>query len=196
MTHRERGRLFAAAGLLVAGAALPLMLFGQGHATAPTDREPATTGPAAPVVRGVGREDRRPGRARHRVRTPGERAAREDRSGRSLVAQRRLKRAAAAASVFVSALLRRETGDGGPRTRRVIARRGTTDFARFVLAREPRVPAARDGPGRARLVDLEPVGLSHGRAELAATVERDGVRSGLLVALVRREERWRVAGLR
>jgi hypothetical protein len=194
MPDRESGRLFAAAGLLVIGAAVLLALFGQGHATAPAEREGSTT-LSAPIVQGGPNQGRRPRRPHDPAPALAERAAGEDRSARSRAADREFERAEAAARAFLSALLRREGGEGGPRTRRRIARRSTTDLAHFVLAREPRVPAATDGPARVRLVDLEPVGLGHGRAELAATIERDGARSGLLVTLVRREGRWHVAGL-
>jgi hypothetical protein len=196
MAAHARKRLFAAAGLLVVGAAGLLMLLGQGPATAPTERERTNIAPAAPVVQGAGHEQQSSGRPRNPAPSPGARAAGEDRRVRSQAAERQLEQAEAAARAFLSALLRRES-EGGPKARRRIALRATRDFAQFVLeGGEPRVPAAMEGSARARLVRLEPVGLSDGRAELAATIERDGARSGLLVALVRREERWRVAGLR
>jgi hypothetical protein len=193
--HAPR-RLFAAAGTLVVGAAGLLMLLGPGHATAPAERERTTIAPATPIVQGAGRAQQGAGRPRNPSRSPGARAASEDRRVRSRAAGRQLERAEAAAKAFLSALLLGESGQGGPQPRRQITRRGTGDFARFVLEGEPRVPAATDGPVRARLVGIEPLGLGHGRAELAATIERDGALSGLLVKLVRREGRWRVAGLR
>jgi hypothetical protein len=196
MASRGRGRLFAAAGLMVVGAALLLVLFSQGRAATRADRGWATTGAAKPVVQGIGGEEPRPGRPPRTARIPSERAANEDRPVRPRAASRGLETAEAAAKAFLSGLLRHESGEGGPRARCRIIRRGTRDFGHFVLAREPRVPAATNGPARARLVDLEPVQLSDGRAELAATIERDGTRSGLLVTLARREGRWRVADLR
>jgi hypothetical protein len=193
MTDRDRRRLFGAAGLLVVGSAvLPLLLGGEGG-TAPGR---PTTGQAAPIVQGIGREEQRLSRARRPAPMPRERAANEDRPVRSRAAARGLEAAEAAARAFLSALLRRESGEGRQRERRLIARGGSADFAHFVLGDEPRVPAATDAPAQARLVDLEPVGIGYGRAELAATIERDGARSGLLVALARREGRWRIADLR
>jgi hypothetical protein len=196
MAAPARKRLFAAAGLLVVGAAVLLMLLGQGPATAPTERERTNIAPAAPVVQGAGHEQQGSGRPRNPAPSPRARAASEDRRVRSRAAERQLEQAEAATMAFLSALLRRESGEGGPQARRRIARRSTADFARFVLEGEPRVPAATEAPAPARLVDFVPVGLGHGRAELAATIERDGARSGLLVALVRREGRWRVADVR
>jgi hypothetical protein len=196
MAAHARRRLFAATGLLVAGAACLLMLLGQGHATTPAKRERTTITPAAPIVQGAGREQQGAGRPRHPAPSPGARAASEDRRVRSRAAGRQLERAEAAARAFLSALLRRESGQGGPQPRRQIARRATADFARFVLEGEPRVPAATEAPARARLSDVEPIGLSDGLAELAATIERHGSHTGLLLTLARREGRWRVADLR
>jgi hypothetical protein len=196
MAAHTRRRLFTAAGLLVVGAAGLLMLLGQGPATAPTERERTNIAPAAPVVQGAGHEQQGSGRPRSHAPSPGARAASEDRRVRYR-AERQLEQAEAATRAFLSALLRRESGEGGPQARRRIALRATRDLAQFVLeGGEPRVPAAMEAPARARLVGLEPVGLGDGRAELAATIERDGARSGLLVVLVRREERWRVADVR
>jgi hypothetical protein len=196
MAAHARRRLFAAAGLLVAGAGCLLMLLGQGHATTLAERERTTVGPAAPIVQGAGREQQGAGRPGHPAPSPGARAVTEDRRVRSRPAERQLEQAEAAARAFLSALLRRESGEGGPQPRRRIARSATADFARFVLESEPRVPAAIEAPTPARLLAFEPVGLGHGRAELAATIERDGARSGLVVTLVRREGQWRVTGLR
>jgi hypothetical protein len=196
MAAPARRRLFAVAGILVVGAAGLLVLLGPGHATTPAERERTTIVPAAPVVQGAGREHRSAGRRQNPAPSPGARAAGEDRRVRSRAAGRQLEQAEVAARAFLSALLLRESGQGGPQPRRLIARHGTGDFARMVLEGEPRVPAATDGPVRARLLGFEPVGLGHGRAELAATIERDGARSGLLVALVRLEGRWRVADVR
>jgi hypothetical protein len=189
MAERERQRLFAAAGILVAGAAGLLMLLGQGHATTPAKRDQTTIAPAAPIVQGAGRP-------RNPAPSSGARAASEDRRVRSRAAGLQLERAEAVARAFLSALLRRESGDDGPQPRAQITRRATADFARFVLEGEPRVPAATAAPVPARLVDIVPVGLGEGRAELAATITRDGRRSGLLVTLAPREGRWRVAGVR
>jgi hypothetical protein len=191
MAERERARLFEAAGLLVVGAAVLLVLIGEGHGPAPAERERATI--AAPIVQGGSREQRSPGPPPQYARTAAERAASEDRAARSRAAGRELERAEVAARAFLSALLRRE---GESQARRGIARRATADFAHFVLKGKPRAPAATEAPARARLVDVEPIGLSHGRAGLAATMERDGTRSGLLVTLARREGRWLVADLR
>ena len=197
MAERERRWLFTAAGLLVVGAAVLLALLGGEHTTAPaTERKRATTGPTAPVVQGAGREGQRSDWPRHRAQTSGGRAASEDRTVRSRAAERELEGAEAAARAFLSALLGRESGEGGSRARHGIAHHATVDLARFLLAAEPRVPAATDGPAQTRLAGIEPIELSHGRAELAATLERDGARSGLLVTLVCREGRWRIAGVR
>jgi hypothetical protein len=196
MAAHARRRLFAAAGLLVAGAACLLMLLGQGHATTPAERERTIIAPAAPIVQGAVREQQGAARPRNPAPSPGARAVSEDRRVRSRAAERQLEQAEAAARAFLSALLRRESDQAGRQPRRQITRRATADIARFVLEGEPRVPAAMEAPRPARLLGFEPVGLGHGRAELAATVERDGARSGLLVRLVRGEGRWRVAGLR
>ena len=194
MVNRERGRCFTAVGLLVVGAAVMMALLDQKHAGAPaTDREPATISAAAPIVQAGGREERR---RRHPDRTLDHRAASEDRSVRSRAAARELERAEAAASVFLSALLRRESNEGGSQERRAIARSGTRDLAQFVLAARPRVPTATDEPARTSLSQLEPLRLDQGQAVLAATTQRAGARNGLLVILVRREGRWLVAGLR
>jgi hypothetical protein len=196
MAERERQRLFAAAGILVAGAAGLLMLLGQGHATTPAKRDQTTIAPAAPIVQGAGGEQQGAGRPRNPAPSSGARAASEDRRVRSRAAGLQLERAEAVARAFLSALLRRESGDDGPQPRAQITRRATADFARFVLEGEPRVPAATAAPVPARLVDIVPVGLGEGRAELAATITRDDRRSGLLVTLAPREGRWRVAGVR
>jgi hypothetical protein len=196
MAAHARRRLFVAAGLLVAGAACLLMLLGQGHATTPAEREPTIIAPAAPIVQGAVREQQGAARPRNRAPSPGARAVSEDRRVRSRAAERQLEQAEAAARAFLSALLRRESGQAGRRPRCQITRRATADIARFVLEGEPRVPAATEAPTPARLLGFEPVGLGHGRAELAATIERDGARSGLVVTLVQREGQWRVAGLR
>jgi hypothetical protein len=196
MAAHARRRLFAAAGLLVAGAAGLLMLLGQGHATTTAKRDQTTIAPAAPIVQGAEREQQGAGRPRNPAPSPGAREASEDRRVRSRAAGRQLEQAEAAARAFLSALLLRESSRAGPQPRRQNTRRTTVDFARFVLEGEPRVPAATEAPAPPRLVDLVPVGLGDGRAELVATIERDGARSGLLVTLARREERWRVAGLR
>jgi hypothetical protein len=196
MGARARRRLFAAAGLLVAGAACLLMLLGQGHATTPAERERTTVVPAASIVQGAGREQQGVGRPGNPAPSLGARAVSEDRRVRSRPAERQLEQAEAAAGAFLSALLRREGGQAGRQPGRQITRRATADFARFVLEGEPRVPAAMEAPTPARPLGFEPVGLGHGRAELAATIERDGASGGLVVTLVRREGQWRVAGLR
>jgi hypothetical protein len=113
-----------------------------------------------------------------------------------LARQREREEASSTARAFLFALLRRENPDGGGRARWAITRLATADWARLVLGDEPRRPAAGARYASARLVGIEPVGLGRRRAELAATIERGARRSGLLVTLVRREGRWRVAGLR
>jgi hypothetical protein len=196
MAAHARRRLFAAAGTLVVGVAGLLMLLSPGRATTPAEPERTTIAPAAPIVQGAGREQQGAGWPGNPAPSPGARAVSEDRRVRSRAAGPKLEQAEAAARMFLSALLQRESGQGGAQPARQIARHGTADFGRFVLKGEPRVTAATEAPAPARLVDLVPVGLGDGRAELAATIERDAGRSGLLVTLVRREGQWRVARLR
>jgi hypothetical protein len=194
MADRERKTLFAATGLLVAGAAMLLAQLGQGKVTGPA-AERVDVGPAAPIVQDAARERPRAG-GRQPAPSPGERAANEDPSAKPRPRVGKLTRAGTAARAFLSALLRRESGAGGTRTRRAIERQTTARFAAFLLAGEPRPPAATGPPAGGDLVALEPVGLAGGRAEFAATVERGRARSGLLVALVHREGSWRVVGMR
>jgi hypothetical protein len=196
MADRERKTLFAAAGLLVASAAMLLALLRPGQMIRGPAVERVDAGPPAPIVQAAGSEEPRPGDRRHPAPTPDERAAGEDRSVEPRPAAHKLTRAGTAARAFLSALLRRESGAVGTRMRRAIERRATARFAAFLLAGEPRPPAATGPPQRGRLLAIEGVGLGRGRAEFAATVERGRARSGLLVALVQREGTWRVAGLR
>jgi hypothetical protein len=122
---------------------------------------------------------------------------REDRPAAGLHASRPSSEARSVARRFVAALLRNELGDAPRPAGRDLRATSTPALARFVLARRPRVPAAMRPPARGELVALEPLPTgAHGRAELAATIERGGQIAGLVLELRRRGGRWWVSALR
>jgi hypothetical protein len=198
MTGRRRQRLFLLAAVAISAALGALLLGGGGssdpqrphRAAAGAHRvgRPPGSGPATRLVDRVAR--RAPPRPED-----------EDRAHRPPprydLLRRRVAAQHGAATGFLDALLRYELGDSGPAVTSALRAKAEPALARLILSKPPRVLAATRPPAAGHLVDLEAAEPARrGNALLAATVQRGGRQSALLLELRVRRGRWLVSDLR
>jgi hypothetical protein len=98
------------------------------------------------------------------------------------------------ARAFLADYLPYEVGRSTAAGRRRIVALATPELGVELAEGEPRAPAATRPPDRARVLALEGVYGPRQRRSMtaAATLEREGERSTLLITLARREGKWRV----
>lgn len=95
---------------------------------------------------------------------------------------------------FLRAYLPFEVGDGSSVDRARMVELASPELGVELAEGEPRVPLGLEAPAEAELVALDGVYAPRQRRSMtaAATLERAGERSTLLLTLVRREGEWRV----
>lgn len=196
MSDRDRSWLFAVAALaLIAAAAVIARALDGPAAAAPGVRDGSTPRRTILVpahARKKGQPDGKRGAPRRRWPAtedlpPGVRpgpASRVDPEARR------------AAGRFVRALLRVETGASDLGWRTAIRQNGIRTLARRVLGASARVPLAGRFPDRGSLVALQPLREPDGGVAFVATIARAGRRTGLVLDMTARGDRWRVGGLR
>jgi hypothetical protein len=135
-------------------------------------------------------------RARRARRAMPERGEDHDRARPAPGALRRAREAGQVGRRFMAGLLALDAGELGEARVRLAAS-ATPELARSLLGGRPRRPAATARPAHGRVAGLEPLALrGRNRIELTAVVRRGGARSGLVLALERRDGRWRVSEIR
>lgn len=98
---------------------------------------------------------------------------------------------------FLGALLLTERGRGGRGARRVVRALTTRSLGDRLVAEPPRIPGASSSRVAAgRLESLELLSASRGRIELAAAIRRGEQRSGMVLRLTGRGDRWLVSDIR
>ena len=183
-------------GLAITAATAVVLLLTGRQDPPPAERDPAVRSPGSPTVLRASTQDTTSGegpvssRARARAEDP------RDRRGRA-IRRRRAPAVRDARSVvrrFLTALLARGAGRGPTRLR--LERTATSGLARRLTAERPRpIWGRRAGSGR-RLLDMELLRAGRDEVEFVATVGPRPGPSGLLVEVVRRGGRWRVAAVR